>query len=87
MGLLMEEFSNIKQAFKSQIYTTFESIAYTHIIILNMTIKKPSFPLLITFLIISATSFRFSLTKSEPSLWLTFDVKGKQTFSAVSSGE
>jgi len=82
----MEEFSNIKQAFKSQIYTTFESIAYTHIILLNMTTPNHTLSLITILLITSATAFRFSLTKDEPSLWLTFDVKGKQTFSAVSSG-
>lgn len=32
-------------------------------------------------------SFRFSLDSSTPSLSLTFEVKGKQTFYTVSSGE
>ena len=32
-------------------------------------------------------SFRFSLTPSSPQMTLTFDVRGKQTFKAVSSGE
>ena len=83
MSVLMEEYSNNRLAFKNQIYTQDPRVQH-----FNFITRMNSATLIITIiLIMTVSSFRFTLTESQPSFSMYMDTKGKQTFVAISSGE